>query len=58
VEEYGKILLLKQYTPAKGQVAIDYSKIFRDARHDNKARAKAIRLNRRVPMENEEKRAI
>ncbi len=30
VEEYGKILLLKQYTPSKGKVQVKYKKEFRN----------------------------
>lgn len=36
VEEYGKILLLKKCIPSKGQVTINYGKIFMDKRHENK----------------------
>jgi AbiV family abortive infection protein len=36
LEEYGKYLMLKQYSPINQQVAINYGQIFRDTRHENK----------------------
>src|SRR4030067_2966523 len=36
IEEYGKLLLLKQCTPSNGKVTFDYYKIFKDKKHSNK----------------------
>jgi AbiV family abortive infection protein len=49
VEEYGKLLLLKQYVPSNGKVTIDYEKIFRDKRHKNKYRAAIENLKKQAP---------
>jgi hypothetical protein len=49
VEEYGKLLLLKQYVPSNGKVTIDYEKIFRDKRHENKYRVAIENLKKQAP---------
>ena len=49
VEEYGKLLLLKQCVPSNGKVTIDYEKIFRDKRHENKYRAAIENLEKQAP---------
>lgn len=49
VEEYGKFLLLKQCAPLNGKVTIDYFKIFRDSRHDNKFPAAIADFEKQAP---------
>lgn len=47
VEEYGKLLLLKQYVPSNGKVTIDYEKIFK--RHEDKYQAAIENLTKQAP---------
>ena len=49
VEEYGKYILLKQYPPMNGEVTVDYEKIFRDKRHQNKFIAAVNDFKKQAP---------
>lgn len=49
VEEYGKHLLLKQCVPMNGKVTINYEKIFKDKRHENKFNAAIEDFRKQAP---------